>query len=200
MKKLLVMIVAAMMATTSVQAQNGYEDTKHEVGVSYGYLSNSQWIDIFEEMTLIIFGSNLDNETFIGPISAEYFYRAKKWLGVGGILTYGHSTQDVVSGKEKIKEGSASNTYITLMPAVKFDWLRKRYFGMYSKLAVGATLRSESVDYINPKYDNYSESALHVNWQVSLLGLEFGSPKVRGFFELGSGEQGTTIFGLRYKF
>ena len=35
MKKLLLLVVAAMMAMMSVSAQNGY-DTKHEIGINYG--------------------------------------------------------------------------------------------------------------------------------------------------------------------
>ena len=42
MKKIFVMVAAAMMAVTSVNAQNGYDDTKHEVAVTYGVGSTSQ--------------------------------------------------------------------------------------------------------------------------------------------------------------
>ena len=40
----------------------------------------------------------------------------------------------------------------------------------------------------------------HVNWQASLLGFEAGSPTIRAFAELGTGEQGIVLAGLRYKF
>ena len=87
------------------------------------------------------------------------------------------------------------------MPAVKFDWVRKKYFGVYSKLAIGATLRHEKIDYDdNSSYDDHNDSELHVNWQLSFLGIEAGSPTLRGFLELGTGEQGIFVAGLRYKF
>ena len=38
------------------------------------------------------------------------------------------------------------------------------------------------------------------NFQVSAIGVEVGSPKFRGFAELGYGEQGIALIGLRYKF
>ncbi|MBQ3753757.1 MAG: hypothetical protein II864_09470 [Prevotella sp.] len=85
------------------------------------------------------------------------------------------------------------------MPAVKFDWLRKKYFGMYSKLAAGATLRQEKYDSNNGSND-YDDSAVHFNWHVSLIGIEAGSPAIRGFAELGIGEQGILQAGVRYKF
>ena len=46
----------------------------------------------------------------------------------------------------------------------------------------------------------YSETTFEVNWQISLLGLEAGSERLRGFIELGTGEQGIGLIGLRYKF
>ena len=45
-----------------------------------------------------------------------------------------------------------------------------------------------------------SDSEIHVNWQASLLGIEAGGPTIRGFLELGTGEQGIALVGLRYKF
>lgn len=40
MKKIFLLVVAAMMATMSVSAQNGY-DTKHEIGINYGSLASN---------------------------------------------------------------------------------------------------------------------------------------------------------------
>ena len=37
-------------------------------------------------------------------------------------------------------------------------------------------------------------------WQASLLGAEVGSQNLRGFFELGVGEQGIILAGIKYKF
>ena len=71
---------------------------------------------------------------------------------------------------------------------------------MYSKLAIGATLRTEKMDYIAPDKENINNSDVHLNWHVSLLGLEVGGETVRGFLEVGSGEQGMALVGMRYKF
>ena len=199
MKKILVMLTAAMMVALSANAQNGYDDTKHEVAIGLGAGANSQWVDVLEDLTSAIFTGEVDDRKFTGPFSAEYFYHVKNWFGVGGIFVYGHSSQDITShGNSKI--GDVSNNYLTLMPAAKFDWLRKKYFGMYSKLAVGATLRSESIDFDDDDEHDSSDSKLHVNWQLSLLGIEAGTPTIRAFVEIGTGEQGIGLIGLRYKF
>ena len=191
------MVAVAMMTAVSAQAQSYDYKTKHEVAVSVGLYSNSQIIDVFENLSGAIFGAKLDNEKFVGPLSAEYFYRAKPWLGVGGIFVYGHNKQDAMSGSDKI--GESKNSYFTLMPAAKFDWLRKEHFGLYSKVAVGATLRKEKYDSNNDSRD-YEDSAVHVNWQASFIGIEAGGEAIRGFFELGTGEQGIFQTGVRYKF
>lgn len=192
------MVAVAMMTAVSAQAQSNGYDTKHEVAISYGIDSNSQIIDAFESLGVAIVGAKYENERFFGPLSAEYFYHVKNWLGVGGILAYGQCEQDVYFvGK---KDGVSKNTYLTLMPAVKLDWLRKKHFGMYSKLAFGATLRNEKYDSDSDSSKDDSDSEVHVNWQASLLGMEFGGPTIRGFLELGTGEQGIALVGLRYKF
>ena len=196
--KNLVLAAVAMMTAINVSAQNGYDETKHEVAVSYGIWSNSEIIDAFETIGGALVGAKFENEKYFGSISAEYFYHVKNWLGVGGIFAYGQCEQDVLFvGK---KDGVSKNTYLTLMPAAKFDWMRKKHFGVYSKLAFGATLRNEKYTSDSDSSKDDSDSEVHVNWQVSLLGMEFGGPAIRGFLELGTGEQGIALVGLRYKF
>ena len=87
------------------------------------------------------------------------------------------------------------------MPAVKFNFVRKTHFGLYSKAALGVTLRTESVEY-NLDYGDYndSENSFQFNWQLSFIGVEVGGPYLRGFTELGFGEQGIISAGIRYKF
>ena len=198
MKKILTMVAVAMTTMLSAHAQGYDYETKHEVGISFGALSNSQIIDVFEEIGGAMGGAKFENEKFTGPISAEYFYHVKSWLGVGGILAYGCNKQDVYFLNEK--DGQIKNSYVTVMPAVKFDWLRKKNFGLYSKLGIGATLRNEKYNSDAASEKDFSDTDMHVNWQLSLLGLEAGSPTVRGFLELGTGEQGIALIGVRYKF
>ena len=201
MKKILFCVVIAMMATTNMNAQNSYDEHKQEIAISLGGLSNSDIITGFEKIGEALVGVSTDNEKFFGPISAEYFYHLKPWIGVGGIIAYGQMSEDMYFSKKKeTKDGKITNHYTTLMPAVKFDWLRRQYFGLYSKLAIGATLRSEKIDYYADDKKDFSENGLHVNWQVSVIGVEAGGTQLRGLLELGTGEQGIALLGVRYKF
>ena len=200
MKKLIFMVTAALMMAVNVNAQEGYEDTKHDVSITFGVGSNSQWIDAFED---IFDGYSYDNDRYMEPISAEYFYHINKMLGLGAIFVYGNHKQDAydlwTSKKDRTRIGKSSNSYYTLMPAVKFNFVRKKNFGLYSKAALGVTYRTESIDYIDGS-DDYDEKGLLLNFQLSFIGVEAGSPYLRGFAELGVGEQGIVCAGIRYKF
>lgn len=187
----------ALMTIVGVQTAMAQDEFKHEVAISYGALSNSQILDVFEEAITAPFrgGTTLKDDKFFGPISAEYFYHLQPWIGIGGILVYGQKKGDLYSDSDNKKIGEDKNTYLTVMPAVKFDWFRRANVGLYSKLGVGVTLRhdvSEDID--------YDESNLHVNWQLTAIGVEVGSKQIRAFTELGTGEQGIFLGGIRCKF
>lgn len=176
------------------------DDSKHEIAVSYGALSNSQIIDAFADDVTIVASAGkvtFGHDHYVGPIGVEYFYHINPLVGVGAIGVFGMNKQNVYDDGNKI--GEVKFRYFTLLPAVKLDWLRKEKFGMYSKLGVGATLRSDKVSTPGAGDDD-TETNFHFNWQASLVGAEFGSEKVRGFVELGFGEQGIALAGVRCKF
>ena len=195
------LLFALVFVTANVNVKAQEANFKHEVGLSAGWLSNSQWIDIFEDATKAIFGARYKNEKDYGSFSAEYFYHFKKWLGVGAIVAFGQTKKDICDTSTEIYEGKATNSYYTFMPAVKFDWLRKQHIGLYSKIGLGATIRKEKEDYVPEKNEyDYDNTEVHFNWQVSLIGFEAGGESLRGFAELGMGEQGVMVLGVRYKF
>ena len=71
-------------------------------------------------------------------------------------------------------------------------WFNREHLSLYSKVALGVILGIDSGD-----DDNKTSASL--GWQASLVGAEFGSA-FRGFIEVGCGEQGIILAGLRYKF
>ena len=88
------------------------------------------------------------------------------------------------------------------MPSVKFNWLRKKGFGMYSALSAGLMFNSISCN-SNAKAndpDAKDETLTTFMFQATALGAEFGGQQLRGFVELGIGEKGLLCAGLRYKF
>ncbi len=221
MKSIKMMMAAIMVCgAMSAQAQDYYE-TKHEFSIGIGGPSTSQILNSMSDFTSIAaeatttslmtlgsytgYTSYKDNSS-IPTISAEYVYHINKLIGIGGMLAFNTESKDIYAdwksntdgSVENKKMGDAKRTNITLMPVAKFDWLRKKHVGLYSKVGIGLTMMLDK-----QKKDNgdklLNETRWSVNFQASLLGCEFGSQKFRGFAELGVGEQGIAVLGLRYK-
>lgn len=188
--KTFLMTVAALMMAANVSAQTGYDDTKHEVSIRYGLLPSTK-----------IFHNNVDyeNETYLGSFSAEYFYHIKEWLSIGCVFAYGKWKADYIKYDYNTGEDKKETNYYTFMPAVKFDYIRKKNFGMYSKAALGVSISSTTDTYTDGSTYKFS-AEYKLNFQASFIGIEAGSPYFRGFAELGIGEQGIASIGVRYKF
>ena len=226
------MFAAIILCGTSLtaQAQNDdFYETKDEVAVSIGAGTNSQIFNAFSELfgimgTALITSvgtggqytgyTTYDNEKNIPPISVEYFHHMNKTISIGGIAAFNGSFSDMyctwqknngdgsANIKSKEKVGTAKTYFITVMPAVKFDWLRKKNYGLYSKVAVGVTYRceKEKQDNKDGEKELNKDTGFMGNFQATLLGIEAGSQKIRGFAEFGAGEQGILQAGVRYKF
>lgn len=192
-------VLFALMAMVCVQAQD--ENPRHEIGVSYGLgvsligdgIGNAVGAGIFDALT----GYEWTNKKNFGTLGVEYFYHLADAprTAIGGIFTYARYGEDVEKGG--VKEGERTRSYMTLMPSVKYYYVNGKNFGLYSKVAAGVMMmraKSES----NGKSDTNSD--FRFMCQASLLGLEAGSQNFRCFFELGAGEQGIILAGLKYKF
>ena len=202
MKKILLMVVVATMATVSARAQYGEEDfCRREIAVSYGGMSNSTWMSIGEALGTIIasFGQvAYDGGDFIGPIGAEYFYHDSPGIAYGAVGVFCRETKDMLVAKDK--KGDCAINYITVMPAVKLDWFRRKNFGLYSKVAAGVCFRTRTEDTYISEPHHESKTDVRFNFQVSGIGIELGVPNFRAFAEGGFGEQGMLLAGLRCKF
>ena len=199
MTKKLTFLFAALMAVVTLQAQD--EKPRHEIGVSYGVgvsligdgIGHSIGSGIFENL----FGYEWTDKKEFGTLGLEYFYHLadNPRVALGGILTYARYGEDVEKGG--VKQGDRKRTYVSLMPSVKYYYVDGKNFGLYSKAAVGVMLLN-----VKSTMGGQSDSNSEVRFmgQASLLGLEAGSQNFRGFLELGVGEQGIALVGLKCKF
>ncbi len=199
--KCLLAIAAIAFLFMPVQAQDEME-TRHEIGITYGAVPNSVWLDIYTDVIGTIFGETYVNNRYYGPIGLEYYYHTNPLIGVGAVAVF--TTNNENAFENNIKTSHHTKTYFTFMPSVKFNWLRKKHWGMYSKLAAGATythFNFEDCDENGKKTgEKTTATDLMFNFQASLIGVEAGNQHVRGFAEFGVGEQGIALVGLRYKF
>ena len=199
--KCLLTAVTIAMLFIPVHAQEEQE-IRHELSISYGAVPNSIWIDMLSDIIPAVFGETYDNGNYVGPIGIEYYYHTSPLIGVGAIGVF--TTHDEDGFRKEILTKHRDKTYITLMPAVKFNWLRKKNWGMYSKIGLGGTY----INYTNRDYDENGRQTdekettndFVFNFQASLIGVEAGNDNVRGFAELGVGEQGIALAGVRFRF
>lgn len=177
MKKIFVILVVALAATLNLSAQNEW---KNEIGVSYGF---GTFTDMSSSYLKGIFSGKQTN--YIGAFGAEYFHRPNAGaLGVGLVGTFSTCKWN--------DSDKARTKYISIMPAVKYNWMNREHISLYSKVALGVLIGMENID-------SQDKTKAAFAWQASVLGAEFGSA-FRGFLELGFGEQGLVVAGLRYKF
>jgi hypothetical protein len=191
MKRLFLMVVATIMVTMNTNAQ---DEPKNEIGVFYGVESASNILSVLTSSFAAAAG---DQGSWWGPIGAEYYYHISPVVAVGGVAVYASCKAE----DEKTNTEDLSETFITLMPSMKFNWLRKKSFGMYSALSAGVMFASISVNDAAKKADPDAkdETITHFMFQATALGIEFGG-NLRGFVEAGLGEKGTLCAGLRYRF
>ena len=178
MKKLLLLFALVVAVALNVNAQDD-DDWDNEISLSYG-------IGAFTDVSSsYLSGVNFGKQThYIGPFGLEYIRRPSERFGVGLLTTVGTC---------KWSESESSRaTYIGIMPAVKYNWYNRERFSMYSKAAIGVIIGVSSG---NEK--NSTQAAF--GWQATPIGAEYGT-MVRGFVELGFGEQGFLAAGLRVKF
>ena len=197
MKIRFLLAALAISALMSVPAQ-AQEETRHEIGISYGTVPNSTWIDILTEVIPAVFGETYDNHHYVGPIGLEYYYHTSPLIGVGAVAVFAANNED--GFQKEVKTSHLTKSYFTFMPSVKFNWLRKKNWGMYSKVAIGATYAHLTNEVYNDAKKETIVNDLVFNFQASLLGIEAGNQHVRGFVELGMGEQGIALGGVRFKF
>ncbi len=189
-----------MSAATSLHAQNGYDDTYHEIALSYGQAGNAQMTEFLGQLINSSTGVTYSNLEYSGTFAAEYLHHViEDWFSLGIILSYGQSSMDFSTVDDVEVEGHMENQYYSLLPTVKFDWLRTSFFGLYSRLALGVDFRSWNKEYLDERPSEKGLSPFFT-FQASLLGIELGLPHFRLFVEGGLGELGSVSGGLRFKF
>lgn len=194
------MIIVALVISSAmcVQAQNYDDDLKSEISLGYGLpVNTSNSIESFAK-GFTGTSNHEEGDKYIGPITAEYFYHINPLVAVGAIGVYSnHKMDETYDGKVT---GKIKYQYFTIMPAVKFNWLRREKWGLYSKIGLGYTYAKSSLTDIADNVSDETDGYSMINWQASLIGTEVGNQSIRAFAELGFGEQGLALAGVRFRF
>lgn len=197
MKKIIVIALVAL-ACHCANAQ----ESKHELSVGVGYGTSCQLYDIVGDMFKAFVGCEDHHRGFDGSYNLDYGYHVSPKIVITGSVSLSHIKSHMYStGEDKQFKGSASNTFIAVMPGFKYNWIDKEHFALYSRAAVGvhvitATTKQETSTTTSDQDDSPSCA---VAYQLSPIGTEFGS-QLRGFVEFGFGANGLIGAGLRYRF
>lgn len=200
MKRLVIAVVSfLLLASFAAGAQADTLTTpvplqsyKNSFYVSYGGLGLSEaaivlGVAIISVPAAAIAGKGTDFDfRMSGNVQFGYARSVTKWLWVGG--DFGYEYLDVLN--EGSEGGNNSGLHwATLMASAKADWFRRENVAMYSKLSAGIL-----------GLVNLNEVSISPAFHVTVYGIEFGSPQVRGLVEIGAGFSATISAGLRYRF
>ncbi len=188
MKKVLFLLVI-LTATLAANAQPAY---KNEVAVGAGLIATSDIQSIAYRLIGSLMDAIADEENPLeavnsGSNSAEYFHYLGDLVAVGGVIGYHNFS---------LKQAGVQNTFTSysLMPAVKLSWYNRDHFSSYSKLALGASLLHE----LHSEGDGATNRVVF-NGQITFLGIDAGWKRLRLFGEVGFGQQGLALAGLRFR-
>jgi hypothetical protein len=204
----MILTVAAMLVAATVAfAGDGLPETRaqeqqppHEFSLSYGQIGLSEMFIGMGNYT--VGGENVDYDNYFGPLNLQYFYRKKPWKLIGIQATYFYDSCGFHYSKAEDSPDGYMNERnkhhcFSLMPAVKYNYLRKKHFGMYSGASLGVLMVRYNC--VRGDVEHTDKYMFYPIFQLSLLGLEGGGQRLRGFMDIGFGEQGVLQFGLRYR-
>lgn len=173
------------------------QDSKHDISVSYGVLTNDQFLDFYSDLFIDIFTlgyETTDNTKELGGIFITYKNIAHKFnwgitAGYDAILSSDIKDKDTLVGK-------GYSNRITIALEGDYRYINKDIFQMYSGLGLGYTFRKDTYNPdIGPEQTN---NINHFNFQLTAVGVRFGK-SLGGFMELGFGYKGILNFGLSYQ-
>lgn len=204
MKRLFFLLGFAFILTLPLVAQEQNSFPRHYISLSVGepwlnviYSSwgggrNYQPIDEWFRPE-VYNKSKIELPTF----SLSYFYSINSWLMVGGEIYYWGGYARI---HERITDEYIATTGVTglsVAPAVRFQYINRKYWGLYSGLSVGLFF---NIDGANEMYNgNTAYNYLRPAFQVTAVGVRFGD-RIYGTAEAGIGNKGNVSIGIGTRF
>lgn len=204
MKKTLILIAMVALLISPLAAQEKTTFPRHYLSLSVG----EPWLNIvysswgggrtFQPVDGW-FMPELYNKTKIElpAFSLTYFYSINSWLMVGAEVYYWGGYVQLHDCFTDKYVTTAGTTCISIAPAIRFQYINRKYWGLYSGLSIGLFLNIDGESKIyNGKYpDTYFRPA----FQITALGVRFGDT-IYGTAELGLGNKGIFSMGIGTRF
>lgn len=130
--------------------------------------------------------------------AVEYYYNIDRHWAVGGLVATGSGAHSF-NGFSGCEERRRSNIWFA-MPHARFTWLRSRFdiLRLYSRVGIGYLWQHLSAKQSCAGRSYAADCRSRLAYQVSVVGVEFGSRAVRLYSECGYGVQGVFTLGVKY--
>lgn len=202
---LLLLTLLLPLPPAAAQWSKGFKT--NDLEVKYGYLSCMMIVKGLKDMEQSqVTASNLEarNRKSAGAISAEFTHRKRKKFSFGLSATWERTQQECynVTPFTETHVGDLKSQYITVTPLMRFNWVERTFFMMYTKLAAGVTFIADKWSGTEEQYADYgvqSAKQHYFGYQVSPLGFIIGR-NICGYAEIGFGCQGLVQAGALIKF
>lgn len=191
-RHLLLPIVIFLAAGQTLLGENTQqrEEKKHEIRLGIG----GQWFEtlMWNEPRFIINSEPVTSSyiykeryRYVPHISFEYNYRPNRWFGYGLMMDSSNVMWDSVTRNGRGEEmGREKNQYFNnfiVMPTVRFTYLNKDHFNLYSGLGVGIDINSGTE---TDAFGNHVDFSPAIN--LNLIGLSYSYNQWFAALEIGS--------------
>lgn len=210
MKKILAIVM--VLSVFAGQAVAGsYRENRNEINVMYGKVSVPGTASVLAAALTSVSSSSMTMTVTgfknTGSMGLEYFHYTQSGTWAFGVAAvYEKSSMDLTfKDTQNSKTGTTgfSMNFITVMPSVKLQWFNTNVVGMYSKVALGASVMAvpKTIDVVvdgqTQKESLDRMPSVLPAFQANPICIEVGGKNVRGFLETGWGMQGLVMGGLR---
>ena len=126
-------------------------------------------------------------------INLDYVYWAKEWLSVGVSATWVMGLRNLYDSQTRKRVDTQHQDFISIMPTVRFAWLRRGVVQLYSSFSLGLGVEHYLLnsDVGRPIYNTLYYCA----FDIKPVGVSVGR-KWFGFAELGYGSRGVFNIGF----
>lgn len=212
------LLLSTQLFGKDLVTKRGYRLPLNEVNIYYGLGTMASSGGATPNSSTIISIHDLNAARHeVGCFGVEYFRRLCRPVSVGMAVNYEpYYETDFKPGREcpiqSVSPERVCEHALSPMLEVKFHWFNFPNVSMYSKAAIGvefymtSSYRISGVSYSDHAFDQrvaFALSDYELAWEVCPIGIDFGSPKYKGFVELAVpllGTQGSILFGVRYCF
>ena len=155
-----------------------------------GYTTDNMWELHFEPGEM---DKNLDyNNPFWFTVGFEAGSWIKEWLYVGGVAVYSGGIRTIRELPFNTRVGTFNFNSYTLMPEVRFAWVRQGIVQLYSGLGLGLSFAHY--------HDNGNIAwTTSIAYDLTFVGISVGR-KFFGYCDLGLGSRGIVSAGIGYRF